>query len=56
MGAYLDGELGVHRRRGLEEHVAACAACAAELEAQRRVLTAAAGALVEIPAPPGFLI
>jgi hypothetical protein len=37
MDRYLDGELAENRRRHVEEHLRACAACAAEFAARRRL-------------------
>lgn len=37
LGAYLDGELPVYRRRQMEEHVAHCLVCKAELESLQRL-------------------
>lgn len=37
--AYLDGELNAQARAFLEAHLAECAPCAAELEAQKRLLS-----------------
>ena len=53
LSRYLDGELGAWRRRRLDRHLAGCAACRAELEADRGVW-ALLGA-VETPAPPDIL-
>jgi len=53
LSRYLDGELGAWRRRRLDRHLAGCAACRAELEADRGVW-ALLGA-VETPAPPDVL-
>ena len=38
LGEYLDGTLPLRRRRAMEAHLLACAACRRELEAMRRTL------------------
>jgi anti-sigma factor RsiW len=43
--SYLDGEIGSAERRGLEEHLEACAGCRRELEATRALL----GMVAEVP-------
>jgi len=53
LSRYLDGELGPWRRRRLERHLAGCAACRAELEADRGVWALVGAA--EAPAPPDIL-
>jgi len=48
---YLDDELGASQRAAVDAHLRACAACVAELEDLRRVVTHAA-AMIELDAPP----
>ena len=48
--AYLDGELDVSSLVRLEQHFESCSQCAAELQAQRRVMSELNFALVDEPA------
>jgi anti-sigma factor RsiW len=50
--ALIDGELDAGHAREVEEHVAGCAACAAELAAYREMSKAVAGANLRYTAPP----
>ncbi|MGH9348233.1 MAG: anti-sigma factor [Vicinamibacterales bacterium] len=51
LSAYLDGELGTHERGSVDAHLRACASCAAELEALRR-LVQYAGTVAAHDRPP----
>lgn len=53
MDLYVEGALSEPERRGFEEHLAACPACARTLE-DRRVLNLAFSSLPPIEVPPGF--
>ena len=50
--ALIDGELDAGHAREVEEHIAGCAACAAELAAWRDMSKAVAGADLRYEAPP----
>jgi len=51
--AYLDARLDARERLEVERHLASCPACAAELEALRRMASLVRG-LSHPPVPPGF--
>src|SRR6266545_448176 len=53
LSEYLDGNLSAAERGEAEVHIAACATCAAALEALRRVRSLAAG-LTDAPVPEGL--
>jgi anti-sigma factor RsiW len=50
--ALIDGELDAGHAREVEQHIAGCPRCAAELAAFREMSQAVAGAGVRYPAPP----
>lgn len=54
LSSYLDGELSGSARRAVEDHVAACPGCRAELERLRRVVARLRG--LEREAPPPLLM
>lgn len=53
LSAYLDGELGGEERRAVEDHLAVCPGCRAELDGLRRVIGRLAS--LERAAPPPVL-
>ena len=52
--ALIDGELDAGHAREVEDHIAGCAACAAELAAYRTMSKAIAGADLRYTAPPAL--
>lgn len=52
--ALIDGELDAGHAREVEDHIAGCAACAAELAAWREMSKAVAGAGLRYTAPPAL--
>jgi anti-sigma factor RsiW len=52
--ALIDGELDAGHARAVEDHIAGCAACAAELAAYRTMSKAIAGADLRYTAPPAL--
>lgn len=52
--ALIDGELDAGHAREVEDHIASCAACAAELAAWREMSKAVAGAGLRYTAPPAL--
>jgi anti-sigma factor RsiW len=52
--ALIDGELDAGHAREVEDHIAGCAACAAELAAWREISKAVAGADLRYTAPPAL--
>jgi hypothetical protein len=56
IGAHLDGELPQKKSEDLRQHIAGCAACARELQAQQDVIRSLAGVdpAVSASAPPGL--
>ena len=52
--ALIDGELDAGHAREVEDHIAGCAACAAELAAYREMSKAIAGAGLRYTAPPAL--
>ena len=52
--ALIDGELDAGHARAVEDHIAGCAACAAELAAYRTISKAIAGADLRYTAPPAL--
>jgi anti-sigma factor RsiW len=54
LNAYLDGELSGWRRERVENHLAGCPACQAELAALRRLSQVVQEALQEAPLPQGL--
>src|SRR5260221_11039478 len=52
--ALIDGELDAGHARAVEEHIAGCPRCAAELAAYREMSKAVAGADLRYTAPPAL--
>jgi len=52
--ALIDGELDAGHAREVEDHIATCPACAAQLAAHREMSKALAGADLRYPAPPAL--
>lgn len=50
---WLDGKLGARERQEIQEHIASCAACAAEADRLRRIIERVRALPKEITVPPG---
>ena len=56
LDAYLDGELDEREKAAVEEHLAACTGCAAELERLRRLVILCSSRTIQLFTSPSLLV